>query len=75
MRQTELWEFDYGNSDVAYRADDGGYKPLAAGGFGRRESGFQIYRSFPSFCGFFWIESFRLQDTTSAEASLGKLNL
>jgi hypothetical protein len=34
MKQTELWEFDYGNTDVAYRADDGSYKPLAAGGFG-----------------------------------------
>jgi hypothetical protein len=30
MRQTELWELDYGSTDVAYRADDGGYKPLAA---------------------------------------------
>jgi len=34
MRQSELWELDYGIIDVAYRVDDGGYKPLAAGGFG-----------------------------------------
>ncbi|MGA2678093.1 MAG: hypothetical protein ABSF37_02190 [Sedimentisphaerales bacterium] len=75
MRQTELWELDYGIADVAYRVGNGGYKPLAAGGFGRREGGFQIYRSFPSFGGFLWNQSFILQDTTSAEASLGKLNL
>ena len=40
MRQTELWELDYGSADVAYRADNGGYKPLAAGGFGWREGSF-----------------------------------
>ena len=75
MRQSELWELDYGITDVAYRADYGGYKPLAAGGFGRGEGGFQIHRSFPSFGGFLWNKPFSLQDTTSAEASLGKLNL
>jgi hypothetical protein len=29
LRRDE-WELDYGSADVAYRADDGGYKLLAA---------------------------------------------
>lgn len=74
MRQTELWELDYGSADVAYGADDCGYKPLAAGWFGWREGGFRIYSRFTDFGGFLWNESFILQDTTFAETPLGKLN-
>jgi len=48
MRESDLWGLDYGITDVAHRADDGGYKPLAArhqvsltgGGFGWREGSF-----------------------------------
>jgi len=29
MRQSDLWGLDYGITDVAHRADYGGYKPLA----------------------------------------------
>ncbi|MGA2070515.1 MAG: hypothetical protein ABSG97_04135 [Sedimentisphaerales bacterium] len=42
MRQSDLWGPDYGITDVAHRADYGGYKPFAACGFGLRERGFQI---------------------------------
>jgi hypothetical protein len=31
MKQSDLWGLYYGITDVAHRADDGGYKPLAAG--------------------------------------------
>jgi hypothetical protein len=40
MRKTELWGLDYGNTNVAYRADDGGNRPLAGGWFGCGESSF-----------------------------------
>jgi hypothetical protein len=42
MRKAELWEFDYGNIDVAYRADDCGYKPLVASELGWGEGDFQV---------------------------------
>jgi hypothetical protein len=36
--KTELWGLDYENTNVAYRADNGGYKPLTASGYGWGES-------------------------------------
>ena len=40
MRKAGLWELDYGNTDVAYRADDADYLPPASGGIGWREGSF-----------------------------------
>ena len=40
MRKTELWGLDYGNTNVAYRADDADYLPPAGGWFGCGEGSF-----------------------------------
>jgi hypothetical protein len=39
LRRDE-WGLDYGNANVAYRADDGGNRPLAGGWLGCGESSF-----------------------------------
>jgi len=75
-----LWGLDYGITDVAHRADDGGYKPLAARhqvslreAVGGGKVVFE-YTEDSQVSGILRSESFILQDTTRPRP-LSKSNL